>query len=51
MTDPKNCIRHYEWVEPGTLELALPTNRLRLYFMEEGLVRCRYSHQLPFLSD
>lgn len=42
MTDPKNCIRHYEWVEPGTLELALPTNRLRLYFMEEGLVRCRY---------
>lgn len=35
-------IRHFEWVDPCTLELELPTNRLRIYFMEPGLVRCRY---------
>lgn len=39
---PDNCIRHYEWVNPSTLELELPSNRLRLYFMEAGMVRCRY---------
>lgn len=35
-------IRHYEWVTPSTLELEFPTNRLRLYFCEPGVVRCRY---------
>lgn len=39
---PDSYIRHHEWVNPSTLELELPTNRLRLYFMEDGLVRCRY---------
>ena len=38
----KNCIHHYEWVDKRTLELQLPTNRLRLYFLEPGIVRCRY---------
>ncbi len=38
----QNCIRSYEWVDPHTLELVLPGNRLRLSFMEEGLIRCRY---------
>ncbi len=38
----QNCIRSYEWVDRHTLELVLPGNRLRLTFMEEGLVRCRY---------
>lgn len=41
-------IRHYEWVTPGTLELGFPTNRLRLYFMEDGLVRCRYVSHAVF---
>ena len=41
-------IRHYEWVNPGTLELGFPTNRLRLYFMEDGLVRCRYVSHAVF---
>ncbi len=36
------CIRSYEWVDLHTLELVLPGNRLRLTFMEEGLIRCRY---------
>ena len=37
-----SCVSHYEWVDTHTLELALPTNRLRLYFLEDGLIRCRY---------
>lgn len=36
------CIRRYEWVNSYTLELELPDSRLRLYFMEDGMVRCRY---------
>lgn len=36
------AIRRSEWVDPSTLELELPSNRLRLYFMEAGMVRCRY---------
>ena len=35
-------IRHSEWVDSRTLELEFPTNRLRLYFAEAGVVRCRY---------
>lgn len=35
-------IRYTEWVTPTTLELGFPTNRLRLYFAEPGVVRCRY---------
>ncbi len=35
-------IRHSEWVDSRTLELEFPTNRLRLYFAEVGVVRCRY---------
>ncbi len=38
----QSCIRSYEWVDPHTLELVLPGNRLRLTFMEAGLIRCRY---------
>ncbi len=45
---PGNCIRHYEWVDERTLELQLPTNRLRLYFLEPGLVRCRYVSRAVF---
>lgn len=37
-----SCIRRYEWVNSYTLELELPDSRLRLYFMEDGMVRCRY---------
>lgn len=36
-------IRRAEWVSPDTLELEFPSNRLRLYFLEEGVVRCRYA--------
>lgn len=39
-TEP--CIRRHEWVNSYTLELELPDSRLRLYFMEDGMVRCRY---------
>lgn len=35
-------IKEYEWVDSYTLEIVFPTNRLRLYFLEEGVVRCRY---------
>ncbi len=45
---PGNCIRHYEWVDTRTLELQLPTNRLRLYFLEPGIVRCRYVSRAVF---
>ncbi len=38
----KEFIRHYEWVNSHTLEIEFPTNRLRLYFLEPGVVRCRY---------
>ncbi len=40
--DAQNSILGHEWVDARTLELALHGNRLRLSFMEEGLVRCRY---------
>ncbi len=33
---------HPEWLDSWTLELQLPTSRLRLSFPEEGIVRCRY---------
>lgn len=39
---PQSYIRHYEWANTYTLELELPHARLRLYFMEPGIVRCRY---------
>ncbi len=39
----QTCIRRREWVDFRTLELALPTNRLRLCFLEPGLVRCCYA--------
>ncbi len=42
------CIRSYEWVDPHTLELGLPGNRLRLTFMEQGLIRCRYVSHAVF---
>ncbi len=38
----QSCLRSYEWVDPHTLEVVLPGNRLRLTFMESGLIRCRY---------
>ena len=38
----KEFIRHYEWVDAHSLEIEFPTNRLRLYFLEPGVVRCRY---------
>ena len=38
----KPAVRSCEWVDGATLELELATQRLRLYFMEPGLVRCRY---------
>lgn len=41
-------IRYCEWVDPGTLELEFPTNRLRLYFTEAGVVRCRYVSHAVF---
>ena len=31
-----------EWVDARTLELKLPVARLRLSFLEKGIVRCRY---------
>ena len=37
-----NAITKYEWIDPCTLELELQNGRLRLYFLEQGLVRCRY---------
>ena len=44
----QSFIRHYEWVNPTTLELGFPTNRLRLYFAEAGVVRCRYVSHAVF---
>lgn len=37
-----SCIHRIEWVNSYTLELELADSRLRLYFMEDGMVRCRY---------
>lgn len=45
---PENCLRRYEWVDERTLELQLPTNRLRLYFLSPGMVRCRYVSHAVF---
>ena len=42
MSADTQAIAHYEWVDPCTLELGLQSGRLRLYFLEDGLVRCRY---------
>ena len=36
------AILHYEWVNAYTLEIVMQGVRLRLYFLEDGLVRCRY---------
>ena len=36
------AIAHYEWVDACTLELGMQDVRLRIAFLEEGLVRCRY---------
>lgn len=41
-SEQQDCVQRYEWVTPNVLELELSTNRLRLYFLEEGVVRCRY---------
>lgn len=38
----QNSVRRYEWVSPSILELELKTTLLRLYFLEDGLIRCRY---------
>ncbi len=37
-----NAVRSYEWLDSSTLELLLPTNKLRLYFLNASLVRCHY---------
>lgn len=47
MAEP-SFIKHYEWVTPTTLELGFATNRLRLYFMEAGVIRCRYVSHAVF---
>ena len=41
-------VRSFEWVDPHTLEVELPDTRLRLSFLEQGLVRCRYVTQAVF---
>ncbi len=43
-----SCIRSYEWLDSRTLELELPGNRLRLTFLEEGLIRCHYVSGVVF---
>lgn len=43
-----NCIQHYEWANAHTLEVGLPERRLRLYFLESGIVRCRYVTRAVF---
>lgn len=41
-------VRSFEWVTPDTLEIELPDTRLRLSFLEPGVVRCRYVTQAVF---
>ena len=41
-------VRRFEWVGPQTLEIELPDTRLRLSFLEPGVVRCRYVTQAVF---
>ena len=41
-------VRSFEWVSPHTLEIELPSTRLRLSFLEPGVVRCRYVTQAVF---
>ncbi len=41
-------VRSFEWVDTHTLEIELPTTRLRLSFLEPGVVRCRYVTQAVF---
>ena len=41
-------VRSFEWVNPHTLEIELPDTRLRLSFLEPGVVRCRYITQAVF---
>ena len=41
-------VRSFEWVTPHTLEIELPDTRLRLCFLEPGVVRCRYVTQAVF---
>ena len=41
-------VRSFEWVDPHTLEIELPETRLRLSFLEPGVVRCRYVTQVVF---
>lgn len=38
----ESCIRSYEWVNLHTLQLEFGDVMLRLYFLESGMVRCRY---------
>lgn len=44
----QHSVRSYEWITPHTLELELPDTRLRLSFLEPGVVRCRYVTQAVF---
>ncbi len=44
----QNALRSFEWVDSHTLEIELPTTRLRLSFLEPGVVRCRYVTQAVF---
>ena len=41
-------VRSFEWVNAHTLEIELPDTRLRLSFLEPGVVRCRYITQAVF---
>ena len=41
-TLPQTRVEKTVWVSQHTLEVVLPGSRLRLSFLEEGLVRCRY---------
>ena len=41
-------VRSFEWLTPDTLEIELPDTRLRLSFLEPGVVRCRYVTQAVF---
>ncbi|MBE6416827.1 MAG: DUF4968 domain-containing protein [Akkermansiaceae bacterium] len=41
-------VRSFEWITPDTLEIEMPDTRLRLCFLEPGVVRCRYVTQAVF---
>ena len=41
-------VRSFEWVDAHTLEIELPDTRLRLSFLEPGVVRCCYVTQAVF---